>query len=104
MPNRPFEYHPEAMIEAHKAFHWYAGQSEQAADRFWNELIRARELVTDRPQGWTPYFHGTRVFQFRKYPYGLVYVERPEKIIGLAVCHFRRRPGYWRVRLVDPVE
>ena len=78
MRNQLFEYHPDAIIEAHQAFHWYADRSEQAADRFWNELIRARALVTDRPQGWTPYFHGTRVFQLRRYPYGLVYVERPE--------------------------
>lgn len=24
MSNRPFECHPEVIIEAHQAFHWYA--------------------------------------------------------------------------------
>jgi plasmid stabilization system protein ParE len=96
--NLPFEYHPAAIIEAHQAFHWYAERSSQAADRFWNELIRVRKLVTEQPESWTPYFHETRVFPFRKFP-GLVYIERPDRIIGLAVCHFSRSPGYWRERM-----
>jgi hypothetical protein len=31
----------------------------------------------------------------------LVYIERGEKIIGIAVAHLKRRPGYWRKRLKD---
>ena len=101
-PSLPFEYHPKAILEAHEAFHWYAERSEEAADRFWGELVRARKLVVGRPEGWAPYFHGTRCFQFRKFPYGLVYIQRPKKLFGLAVCHFSRRPGYWRDRIQNP--
>ena len=99
MPSLPFEYHPEAILEADQVFHWYAERNEQAAKQFLEQLIRARKLVIERPQSWTPYFHGTRVFQFQKYPYGLVYIERPKKIVGLAVCHFHRRPAYWAERI-----
>jgi hypothetical protein len=31
----------------------------------------------------------------------LVYIERGERIIGIAVAHLKRRPGYWRKRLTD---
>lgn len=99
MPRLPFEYHPDAVAETYAAYHWYAERSPQAAERFWEELQRARTQVSHRPQGWTPYFHGTRCFQFRNFPYGLVYVELSDKIVALAVCHFSRRPGYWRDRL-----
>ncbi len=99
MPNLPFEYLPEAILEAHEAFHWYARKSPRVAEHFWEELVRAREMVAGSPYAWTPYYHGTRIFQLRKYPYGLVYVPRPEKIIGVAVCHISRRPGYWRLRV-----
>ncbi|UUO05006.1 hypothetical protein M4951_16630 [Blastopirellula sp. J2-11] len=51
-------------------------------------------VIDGPPQSWTPYFHGTRCFPFRKFPYGLIYVELPDNIVGLAICHFRRRPGY----------
>ncbi len=84
MPDLPFEYHPDAILEAHHAYHWYAEQSQDAAERFWNELTRARKLVSEHPKVWTPYFHGTRVFQFRRFPHGLVYLEQPDRIIGLA--------------------
>ncbi|WP_040352842.1 type II toxin-antitoxin system RelE/ParE family toxin [Blastopirellula marina] len=99
MPRLPFEYHVDAIAEASAAYQWYADRSSQAAERFWAELQRARKLVTERPQSWTPYLHGTRCFPLRKFPYGLGYVELPDKIVGLAVCHFRRRPGYWRDRM-----
>ncbi|UUO06952.1 type II toxin-antitoxin system RelE/ParE family toxin [Blastopirellula sp. J2-11] len=98
MSRLPFEYHPAAMEKSIAAYQWYAQQSVSAAERFWNELVRARTLISQRPQGWTPYYHGTRCFQFRKFPYGLVYLELPDKIVGLAVCHLSRRPGYWKVR------
>jgi putative addiction module component (TIGR02574 family) len=29
------------------------------------------------------------------------YIERGERIIGVAVAHLKRRPGYWRHRLAD---
>ena len=101
MPDLTFEYHPEAIAEAHAAYQWYLDQSPAAAERFWEELIRVRKFVTEQPNAWTPYLHGTRCFQFRKFPFGLVYIEGPEKIIGLAVCHFRRKPGYWRKRIAN---
>jgi plasmid stabilization system protein ParE len=99
MPGHEFEYLPEAIAEATQAFNWYAERSENAADRFWDELRAARRQVTDRPATWNPYLHGTRCYQLSNFPYGLVYIERGERIIGIAVAHLNRRPGYWRQRL-----
>ena len=101
MSNHEFEYHPEAIGEAWEAFHWYAERSEAAADDFWDELHVARQAATCQPETWSPYLHGTRCFPLKRFPYGLVYIERGERIIGIAVAHFRRRPGYWRKRLAD---
>jgi plasmid stabilization system protein ParE len=101
MSGQTFEYHPEAIKEAWHAFHWYDDRSENAADDFWEELRRARQSVTMHPQSWTPYLHGTRCFKLKRFPYALVYVERAEQLLGLAVAHLKRRPGYWRKRLSD---
>lgn len=99
MPGRSFEYHAEAVAEAAEAFRWYDKRSPAAADGFWLELRRARNLVTGSPETWGPYLHGTRCFRLNRYPYGLVYIERADRIIGVAVAHLRRRPGYWRTRI-----
>jgi plasmid stabilization system protein ParE len=101
MPNQRFEYHPDAIAEATEAYDWYAERNETVAERFWEELRRARQMVTKDATSWSSYLHGTRCFLFDHYPYGLVYVERGEKIIGIAVAHLKRRPGYWRNRLDD---
>jgi plasmid stabilization system protein ParE len=101
MLGESFEYHSEAMQEAFKAFEWYARQDETVADRFWEELRRARRSVTSHPKSWMPYLYGTRCFLLKKFPFALVYIERDDKIIGIAVAHLKRRPGYWRKRLAD---
>jgi plasmid stabilization system protein ParE len=101
MPNLTFEYHPEAILEAHHAYHWYDAQSDTAADRFWEEPRRVRLMATDQPELGIPYFFGTRAFRLKKFPYGLVYAVRDKQVIGLAVCHFKRRPSYWKGRITS---
>ena len=77
MARLPFEYHPEATAEAKAAYTWYAQQNETAAERFWLELVEARQEICDRPRTWPPYFAKTRCFRFRRFPYVLVYLEWP---------------------------
>jgi toxin ParE1/3/4 len=101
MSNREFDYHPEAIGEAWEAFHWYALRSEAVAEAFWDALLAARAAVTMHPEIWPPYLHGTRCFQLDGFPFGLIYVERTDQVIGITVAHFSRRPGYWRKRLRD---
>jgi toxin ParE1/3/4 len=101
MSNRSFEFHPEAIGEAWDAFHWYASRSIRAGDNFWDEISLARTAVTRRPESWPLYLHGARIYSFEKYPFGLVYIERGDRIIGVAVAHLKRRPGYWRTRLPE---
>src|SRR4051812_49604035 len=101
MTGQAFEYHPEAINEAWEAFHWYDERSERAAEDFWQELRRARQSVTRHPRSWMPYVFGTRCFKLEHFPYALVYIERDDRIIGIAVAHLKRRPGYWRKRLTD---
>lgn len=96
-----FEFHQEAILEAREATAWYAERSLIAASKFKNELRQAEASVTKHPSAWSPYLHGTRCFQLEHFPYGLVYIERADRIIGIAVAHLKRRPGYWRERLAD---
>jgi toxin ParE1/3/4 len=96
-----FEFHPEAILEAIEATEWYAERSPNAERRFKAELRIAESRVTQRPDAWNLYLHGTRCCQLNRFPFGLVYIQRGEKIIGIAVAHFKRRPGYWRKRLKD---
>ena len=96
-----FEFHPEAMIEAKQAAEWYAERNLTASIDFKKELRFAEKLVNEHPGSWAPYLHGTRILQLKRFPYGLVYTERGDRIVGIAVAHLKRRPGYWRKRLAE---
>jgi toxin ParE1/3/4 len=98
MNNPTFEFHPEAILEAWEARRWYAARSPQAAESFVTELDRVQSQVVTHPDRWPSYFHGTRRYRFRRFPYVLVYHSTPERILVLAVAHVKRRPGYWKPR------
>lgn len=101
MRDQVFEYHTEAIQEAWDAFHWYNERSSVTAERFWAALRSARLSVTLHPRSWAPYLRRTRFFKLDAFPYALVYMERDDKIIGVAVAHLKRRPGYWSSRLAE---
>jgi len=48
------------------------------------------------PQLYRRWRHGTRRHLARRFPYALIYVERPKHLAVLAVAHCKRRPDYWK--------
>jgi plasmid stabilization system protein ParE len=97
--NHPtFEFHPEALREAWEARRWYADRDPRTAASFLVELDHAQKQVVAHPERWPVYFHGTRRYRLRRFPYLLVYHTQSERIVVLAVAHAKRRPGYWKAR------
>ncbi len=94
------ELHPEAIAEAAQARKWYAERSERAADGFIQELDQAIDRISEAPERWPNYLHGTRRYLMRRYPYFVVYRGPGEKVEVVAIAHGRRKPGYWRRRKV----
>jgi hypothetical protein len=98
----PLEIHPQAIREARAARRWYAQRSVLVAQQFVAELDRAVVQVTSAPQSLPSYLHGTRVCRLRRFPYLLVFIERPASVLVIAIAHARRRPGYWSRRTNRP--
>ena len=101
MSDPDFEYHPDAMDETGEAYRWYADRDPEAADRFKQEIQHARSSIVRNPLMWPPYLHGTRRVILEDFPFSLVYSVEDTRIVGVAVAHHRRRPGYWKDRLAD---
>lgn len=55
----------------------------------------------DAGQPFTTVDDGTviRSRSVRGYPYRIVYIVEPERVVILAYAHERRKPGYWLHRL-----
>lgn len=98
MPRANLDVHPEALQEAQAAYLWYSAQSEAAGDSFMAELDRALDQVVEHPQTWPLYLHSTQRYILRRYPFFLVYRQKDEEVLVVAISHAKRRPGYWKRR------
>jgi plasmid stabilization system protein ParE len=98
MAAKPVEFHPAALAEAEATVAWYGERSFSAAQGFLTELERAIQAISEAPNRWPLFEQGCRRFPLRRFPYLLVYREKPASIEVVAVAHGRRRPGYWRPR------
>ena len=66
--------------------------------RFLAALQDAVAAIAASPGIGSPDLFGTRFVRLRKFPYRLVYIEEPTRVLILAVPHNGRRPGYWSWR------
>jgi plasmid stabilization system protein ParE len=95
---KPVYVHPDAEAEPDGAFEWYWSRSESVALRFDAELRQAFSALASAPGMCAPYLRGTRRVILHRYPFFVVFRERPRKIEIIAVAHAKRRPGYWAKR------
>jgi plasmid stabilization system protein ParE len=95
----PVDFHRLAEDEVLAARRYYARFGAALAARFLAALDEAVARVGANPAMWPADVHGTRACRLRKFPYRLVYVEEPARVLVLAVPHDGRRPGYWRRRI-----
>jgi plasmid stabilization system protein ParE len=98
MPRRLVELHPEALNEARMAYQWYYERNPSAAAALLAEIDRAIEKITESPERWPQFLHGTHRFILQRFPFSLVYRVLDAVIYVVAFAHGRRRPGYWRKR------
>jgi plasmid stabilization system protein ParE len=96
---KPTIFHPQADDEFAEAVARYAEIAPGLGDRFYDTIGRLVAEIETAPQLHRPWRHGTRRHFTREFPYALIYLERPDRIMVLAVAHFKRRPDYWRERL-----
>ncbi|HEY3975397.1 MAG TPA: type II toxin-antitoxin system RelE/ParE family toxin [Candidatus Sulfotelmatobacter sp.] len=100
MPSEPVEFHDEATAEYDAAFDWYLERSPDSALRFDAEVERALAEIVAAPRRWAMGPYSTRKFLLRRFPFILIYRERPSGSIQIvAVAHTSRKPGYWKGRL-----
>ena len=97
----PADFHRLADAEVLAAQRWYAGRGGvPLAARFLAAVDDATARVEADPALWPPVGHGARACRLKKFPFRLIYVERPNRVRVLAVAHDKRRPGYWVRRLL----
>ncbi|MEJ1972549.1 MAG: hypothetical protein WDM96_08860 [Lacunisphaera sp.] len=98
---KPAAFHPEAKIEFAEAAQYYASILPELGRRFHDEMSRLISEAGQSPTVFRFIREPARRHFTRNFPYGIIYVERPDDIWLLAVMHLHRAPGYWHQRLKD---
>jgi toxin ParE1/3/4 len=93
-------FHPEAEQEFLAALAYYAHKAGGAvAERFDQEIKRLVAEIEAAPRRHGPWRHGTRRHRARRFPFAVIFAERPRELVLVAVAHVKRHPDYWRARL-----
>jgi toxin ParE1/3/4 len=92
-----------ASEELQAAAAWYEEKRPRLGSELLEEVERTLELIRRHPRAGTPVprvrtERGTRRVPLDRFPYSVVYRERPTEIQVVAFAHHSRKPGYWRAR------
>jgi plasmid stabilization system protein ParE len=96
---KPLRIRSEAQEEISSAFEWYLQRSPRAADAFLNEVETSLELIVSHPQLYPAYTKNTRRRVLERFPYAVIFQEKDDVILVVAVAHSKRKAGYWRGRV-----
>lgn len=92
-------FHTLADKEVDEIIEYYDGVGEPLGDDFLNELQNAITRVLKLPDAWQKVWPSARRCLLTRFPYQLVYQERPDGILIVAVMHLHREPNYWVDRI-----
>jgi len=93
-----FRFLEAAQIELDEAIEYYNHETDGLGYQFFDEVLNSLKLIGDFPQAWHPCSKGTRRCQTRRFPYGIIYQERNNEILIVAVANLHRKPDYWKTR------
>ena len=98
---KPVRFHEAATGELDEAVAYYDAQREGLGQALLSEVERATTRIRKYPEIGAPYNESEfRHVVLHRFPYAIFYTELPDTIWIVAVAHGRRRPGYWRDRIV----
>ncbi len=99
MKSKPVRIRSEAQAEIEEAFDHYRAESRETAERFLTEVALSLELIRLHPHLYPMSTRNTRRRVLRSFPYLLIYQEKRDIILVIAVTHAKRRPDHWTERL-----
>lgn len=103
MTRRVVDLHPEAIAEGREARNWYRERSLDVEERFRVALRRAIREIREAPERWPADEDVLRSCRVYGFPYRLIYWTEGDYSLVVAIAHGKRRPGYWKRRLRDPI-
>jgi plasmid stabilization system protein ParE len=93
-----FRFHYLAEAELLEQTQYYEKQATGLGARYRIEIEAVLLRVRTMPRFGSPYLHGCRRVLPKVFPVSIVYLERDDEILIIAVAPSSREPGYWNER------
>ena len=98
----PVRYHDGIHEDIDASCAWYDKKQPGLSCRFAAEVRTAFDKIEANPFDW-PAREKSGVWKYPidRFPFNVIYLDRPGCVWIVAVAHTSRRPNYWRKRLKD---
>ena len=91
-------FHPDAESEMIEAAAYYETQQRDLGRRFLASIQDAGNRIRVNPRLYPIVELDVRRCLAKTFSFGVLFRERPEELIIMAVMHLHRDPGYWKSR------
>lgn len=95
---KPVRFHEAARDELIHEVQYFQSIDPELGRRFAMAVEQAVQLAAEFPSMGSPSRFGTRRCYPKKFPFSVVYIDREEEAVVIALAPDRRKPGYWRSR------
>jgi plasmid stabilization system protein ParE len=96
---KAYAFHRAAQKEYGEAAKYYAKILPELGMRFYDEIERLILAIRQNPDRYRAFDSPIRRHFSSVFPYAVLYVDQPDRVLIIAVMHMKRLPGYWRKRL-----
>lgn len=96
---KPYRFLEEADAEFHEQIAYYDREAAGLGDRFVADVDATVHHIREYPDSGSLLSAKVRKRVLRVFACNVLYVNKPDEIVIVAVAPHKRKPGYWRKRL-----
>lgn len=90
---------PDAIRELREMYLWYESQSPGVGRALLQRLREQLRRIRENPEAFPIVLRTIRRAPLKRFPYGIYYDFQGDRVLVLAVYHFKRSPGGWMSRM-----
>ena len=94
-----YSFHPEAEAELNGAIDYYESCQTKLGFEFATAVYETIQRILSFPDAWAILDGNMRRCLVNRFPFGVVYEQKDDEVIILAVMQLNRKPGYWQDRV-----
>ena len=93
-----YSFHPDAEVEFNASVDYYEACQTHLGLEFAREVYKTIQTILKFPNAWQKLDGDIRRCLTNRFPFGIIYYQKENEIIILAVMQLQRKPNYWKIR------